>query len=39
MLTVEEWVEPWAGRAPVIPVDVLRELLDSSGDGAEDEEP
>jgi hypothetical protein len=38
MVTVGEWVERWAERAPVIPVDVLRELLDCLGEEGEDQE-
>ncbi|MGC0315632.1 hypothetical protein QBC98_004120 [Kitasatospora acidiphila] len=28
MMTVAEWVERWSERAPAIPTDLLRELLD-----------
>ena len=28
MTTVAEWVEQWAERAPAVPEDLLRELLD-----------
>ncbi len=37
MMTVAEWVEQWVECAPVVPTNVLRELLDRIGE-QEDEE-
>ena len=38
MMTVAEWVERWVERAPVIPANVLRELLEGLGDEEREEE-
>jgi hypothetical protein len=38
-MTVSEWVERWAQDAPLLPTDVLRELLDHPEDEGESEEP
>ena len=32
MMTVAEWVEHWVERAPAVPTNVLRELLDRVGE-------
>ena len=35
-MTVDEWVETWVRRAPVLPVERLRELLERLGEGEEE---